>query len=297
MCCACVITSGAKLSREHAFNMFSGNRSGSGFAYIEDNLIKIKKGYFDFNLLWEDFDKIQQNNDKTKLFHARIATCGSVCEANCHPWKLSNTAALVHNGMFNDFIKESHRISDTGLFVEQILAPVFEKYPNTLPNQGLSWLLRKNIGFYNKVAILNVNEVYPNGYWVIFNVDNWEKEDGLYFSNTSYKSYKYESRKEKNWKAWGKRNSQPKRKNPKYRIVGEELPLTPIQISKLTHTKKKKIKQLVYDGLVEPVWDDELDFTLSYDRRDPEYKKFWMNKPNEIFPRDKINMKHHLTLY
>src|SRR5437660_7803104 len=153
MCLAILLPHDAKLSKEHASAGFSRNREGAGFAYIHKNKVIVEKGFFDFDEFWQRFNEIQQKNTKPKLVHFRIATCGKVNEQNCHPWKLNDSAALIHNGTFDEFKDEPERISDTGLFVEKRLLPIFSKYKYPLPNKGLSWMLEKVIS-NQKVAII-----------------------------------------------------------------------------------------------------------------------------------------------
>lgn len=296
MCLAVVITEGFKLSREHAFNGFQKNRDGAGFAYIEDNKVIIRKGFFEFNAFWDAFNEIQEQNNQAKLVHFRIANCGAVTHANCHPWQLNEHSALIHNGLFSEFTKESDRISDTGLYVEKVLLPIFKKYKFPLPNEGLTWLIQKGTSG-NKVAIL-----CSNGHWAVFSPSGWEKEDGIWFSNTGYKSVIYslpyritQSEKKRDWYHASSRNKVPRKRNHKWRLCGEIFPLSSEQINKLTHTKRKKMRQLEIEGIVEKVWDEDINnFTKSVkkslkdlkelhgiefegNKKDPSYVDFWMN--------------------
>ena len=322
MCLAVLIPKDSILSKEYAQNGFSNNREGAGFAYIEDGKVKIEKGFFDFEDFWKAFEAVQSKNSEAKLVHFRIATCGKVCAANCHPWKLNDSAALIHNGSFTEFQSDGERISDTGLFVERVLLPIFSKYKKPLPNKGLSWMMEKII-LGQRVAVLYTTVNGMVG-WMRFAPQLWTTVitpggGPIYFSNDSFKntstSQFYLTYPESNpnkkrhtiyrvGKDRGKYHNK-RRKHHKWRIKGEILALKPEEINKLTHDSGYKMKELEAQGKVEKCWDDEIqqefilvglpicgdcgqkhEITAPCNKQSVNYKRFWMNKPREVYSRD-----------
>src|ERR1041385_705405 len=77
---------------------FENNPHGAGMAYASNDGEKviIDKGYFHFREFWKKFHAIQEN--KAMLVHFRVATSGVINKKNCHPWKVDEQHALIHNG-------------------------------------------------------------------------------------------------------------------------------------------------------------------------------------------------------
>jgi hypothetical protein len=306
MCLACVIPKGKKLPIEYAREGFSRNSHGGGFAYIKDGRVEIKKGFFTFEDFWENFNAIQCNLEGPFLVHFRIATHGKISPFNCHPWRIDDKHALVHNGTFYAFNSAYNIFSDTALFVEQVIKPIFNNNPSVQFNEGFRWTLQKCIGHWNKIAILSAD-----GEFTVFNPGDWRIQGDIWYSNFSYRVPLPPIHHNPNSKSlanigWGSRNDrtadyhfgkkkyrrgEPKRKNPSYRFKGQYKILTPQEINRLTHEKKKKIKELVGEGLLEKVYDyAEINNSLNIDRKAPDYKDFWLNQaPNtEVENRDSL---------
>lgn len=286
MCLAVVISKGSKLSEEYARNGFSRNSQGAGFAYIDEGKLKIEKGFFSFEDFWKEFSEIQSKFEGPFLVHFRIATCGKVGEYNCHPWRIDDNHALIHNGSLSSFSKDCGRISDTGLFVETVIQPLFKSTNKEfLGKYFFVWLMQKVIT-YNKVAILK-----SNGAFTIYNKSSWIEENGIWFSNGSYKETV-----KKNFTSGyrGRQHSKKRKRNPRYRLAGETKELSDTEISQITHLHKKKIKHLLRKGVVEKFYKEPVN---SYDyeqngqpfnKKDKTYIDWWMGqcRPELLFLRE-----------
>lgn len=190
MCIAVCKPKGVKIAKRVLKSCFRNNQDGAGFAYAcpEDGKVKIVKGLFTFRSFWENYREIDPENHAT-LIHFRIGTSGKINSHNCHPWRIDEKHAMVHNGVLSSSLKLTcENTSDTGLFVERVLKPVFKDSQDIWKTDAFEWLVEESIGCSNKIAIMDCN-----GEFKIFNEIMGEKEHGCWFSNKTYK----EDRKKK----------------------------------------------------------------------------------------------------
>lgn len=168
-------------------NCFENNPDGAGFAYPDEKgkQIVIERGFFGFRKFWRRYRTVQ---DRAMLIHFRIATSGKINAENCHPWELDKKHAFVHNGKIKDKLDgvNCDEISDTGYFVQEILAPLFKK-PGLKGKHwwggfSFKWLMEQSIGTDNKMAILGAD-----GMATIFNEAKGEWQYETWFSNNTYR--------------------------------------------------------------------------------------------------------------
>jgi len=158
---------------------FTTNGHGAGFAFPTKEGVQIEKGFFNFNLLWK---ALQQVRHKPVLLHFRLATSGNKDTANCHPFKVGRKVAMAHNGVMGQFEFQGEDRSDTAVFVEEILQPVFKKWPTFYrTDTGREWLEYMATD-WNKLAFLNAK-----GEFYRTNQENWHVHKGLKFSNLNWK--------------------------------------------------------------------------------------------------------------
>jgi hypothetical protein len=178
MCIAILNQSKAKaLTKKTLKNCWENNGDGAGFIFIKEGKLETFKEMKDFNNFNKKYQEARKSGSNIVL-HFRISTHGKINETNCHPFKVNEELAFVHNGIISD-VPYSKEFSDTFMFNEHIL--------QTLPNEflnstGIIELLRTFIGDYNKLVFLNVEDKFTivneeAGHWF---EDNW-------FSNSSYK--------------------------------------------------------------------------------------------------------------
>ncbi len=74
------------------------NSNGAGFMYSEDNKLIVKRGYMKFKRFEKNFRNVE---DKELIIHFRLASCGKVAPELCHPFKINENLAVVHNGHIN----------------------------------------------------------------------------------------------------------------------------------------------------------------------------------------------------
>jgi len=198
MCVVIAKPKGVQISRKYLRNCYLSNPDGAGFMFVRDKEIVIQKGYFSFELFWEDYKKAEQEYTKSPfVIHFRIATSGGVNEFNCHPFKIDEQSAFAHNGIFYD-LPYTDELSDTQIFNNRIL--------KTLPGDWTKWdgIKRLIQGFIkesnSKVVFLGNNK----DIWICGEEEgDWFK--GSWYSNNSHtlakfnRQYWHSSYYEKKW--------------------------------------------------------------------------------------------------
>lgn len=182
MCIAILKPNNKTLDKELLKVCAMNNPDGCGFAYVDDNNDIIVNKFMSFEDFWDEYSKVQDN--KTMLIHFRIATHGNVELNNCHPFKLNNRMALIHNGIISGYGSRTKNISDTRDFIEKVIGNISHKM---WKNPSFRTLVGNAIGS-SKFAILDTD----NNYYII-NENKGFWDDGVWFSNNSYKYKKYTS--------------------------------------------------------------------------------------------------------
>lgn len=195
MCVAIVKPRGATLPTDKEFMaMFSANPHGAGVAWASEDGTKVEwvKGIFSAQE-WISVAREHCTKDKWALLHARIATAGSVCAGNTHPFPLTTSidrlnqvrgvttrGVLIHNGILD--IKPEHAdISDSMQFVINITEN--EAYAKIRNNKELRKTIAKRTAG-SKIAVM-----FPDGKTFMFG--GWEQDPHTkcYYSNNRWKFY------------------------------------------------------------------------------------------------------------
>ena len=114
------------------------------------------------------------SSDTEVALHFRWRTHGDISLKNVHPYKVSDTCYLAHNGVLHTGNSKDKARSDTCHFIENYLS-----LPTaTLYHEGYQEMLSEFIGPDNRLAIMSVE----HGLTVI-NKDSGVELAGLWFSN------------------------------------------------------------------------------------------------------------------
>lgn len=175
MCIAILKPSDKILDKDLLQACADNNPDGCGFAYNDGDKIIIKK-FMEFNSFWKEYKKVQEN--KTMLIHFRIATHGNVELANCHPFKLNNHMALIHNGIISGYGSKTENLSDTRDFIDKVIGNISYKM---WKNPSFIKLVESAIGYSKFVILDNKSNYY------IVNEKKGEWVNGVWFSNSTYK--------------------------------------------------------------------------------------------------------------
>ena len=185
-------------TKEQLKNCFEYNHDGAGFMYVYKNKVIIDKGFMEYNDFIKHYETLCKkfNNFKNKslVIHCRIGTSSSNSKENTHPYpitsnidELHNTftccnLGLAHNGIIHEYTPTDRnaKTNDTQEFVLKYIYNLYNNYSNFYKNKYILDGIQKITN--SKFALLNnKDELYLIGDFV--------KEKGLYFSNTTYKTY------------------------------------------------------------------------------------------------------------
>ena len=168
MCVIAYIPKGvATPDHETLSAMYRANRDGCGLAY----------GNCVFKTM--SFKKClkhiaQRTTDTALLLHFRIATQGSVGVKNCHPFVDDATGIIfAHNGCMQMQRKQDK--TDSEIFFRDLFLPWLQDCNGNLDDDQL-WHKVDGVRNGSRLAFMTGDRVRLVG--------NWQKIDGVYYSNT-----------------------------------------------------------------------------------------------------------------
>jgi predicted glutamine amidotransferase len=179
MCIAIYKPENNIISKETLAQCFKSNSDGAGFMFVNEKQLHTNKGFFTFDSFWDAWEPHQ---NKQAVLHFRIKTHGAISVDNCHPFNINKGLAFVHNGIISGYGSEKE--SDTKDFGDKILQPLVAKWGNlSLFQPAIKSLLEARIG-YSKLIFLD-----RHGNHDIFNENKGVWDNGVWYSNSSYKPY------------------------------------------------------------------------------------------------------------
>lgn len=169
MCLIIYKPAGAKLDLDAVKNGADSHPDGSGF------MVRTEKGLYYQKGLW-DFKRVKKHVKHFDAYdlgiHFRSATTGKINQDNCHPFK-GTSWTMMHNGMINGFgTSEKSDTADFAEFIEQM-------FRHEAPREGKFY---QSIIGYSKLLFATTK-----GDWVIVNEQMGIWDNGIWYSNTSYK--------------------------------------------------------------------------------------------------------------
>lgn len=170
MCVLVFVPAGSKLpSREELVKMHRQNPDGMGF---------VSKSMHYKGMNFERFCNRLQfvPEDEDIIIHFRLATHGSVCVQNCHPFHKGGVW-FAHNGILDIEPKEDMTDSETAF--KDIIYPAIKDYG--IDSDEVAWIIEDIIG-YSKFAIMGTD-----GHVRIFG--HFEKYHGRYYSHLRHLAY------------------------------------------------------------------------------------------------------------
>lgn len=179
MCIAIYKPEGKVIPYETLKRCFTANPDGAGYMFHKNGKLHVFKGYFTMDEFWKAYKRDQK---KECVIHFRIKTHGLINEENCHPYRVNDDLAFVHNGVISGY-SDVHK-SDTWLFNEDIVQPFVRRWGNLeIFEDPIKKLIENRIGYSKLIFMDNL------GNTKIFNEDKGNWDDGVWYSNTSYKPY------------------------------------------------------------------------------------------------------------
>lgn len=193
MCIIARVPEGTKVPTSYIENMWNRNSHGAGIGYIdENNKVQIEKAMKlkEYKKLYKEISSEYSNRDM--LLHFRIATLGSVCLENTHPFRVNKNTIMAHNGMLPEFFEPTGKakkldLSDTRYFVDYFMKYVDIK---SLDDPAFIMQLGRIIdseNYANKLVFLTSDtRLKFDSYIVGEQHGEYDKKTGIWFSNSSY---------------------------------------------------------------------------------------------------------------
>lgn len=181
MCIAIMSQAGITVPKERLEQSFRINDDGAGFMYAENNQLHIEKGFMDFDSFYAAY---KPHEEKPIAIHFRIKTYGDLNEENTHPFQVGQHLGMVHNGIINAVARPDKSKSDTYWFNQKILVPIYKRDSRFIFKEHFKELVKEYIG-WSKLVFLN-----NKGHHTIVNEDKGVWDEGVWYSNTSYRAAK-----------------------------------------------------------------------------------------------------------
>ena len=187
---------------------FNHNSDGAGLMYVDKGQVVIEKGFMDFNSLEKHFSvlckKFNDFKNKALVIHCRIGTSGTNTKENTHPYCISEdykdlhktrvlcSLGMVHNGIIHDYtpVDNKFNTNDTQEFIMKYVAPMYKHYRDFYKNEYVLSGLKDITN--SKLVFLDTNED-------LYYVGDFVEDDGVKYSNTTYKPYTYTYNKYYDW--------------------------------------------------------------------------------------------------
>jgi hypothetical protein len=165
------------LARAHARNDDSW-----GIMFPEDGHVRLIRDVSDhaaFLAVWNRMPR-----DTPIAVHFRYGTSGSMSAEMAHPFPVLEdeggvTLAVMHNGVMN-CIGEEGLLSDTAVFIRDVLKPQLEAVPGLIEVEGWREAMGAVLGEDNKL-------LFMRGDGAVFLINGWQGQfeaDGVWYSNT-----------------------------------------------------------------------------------------------------------------
>lgn len=180
---------------------FNRNKDGAGYMFVYNNFVTIKKGFMNFEEFYKSYIKDYNKynlNKKNVVMHFRIGTSGGINRSKTHPFPLCKNDNLlnqiylrckdgvVHNGILSEF-EYDEKLSDTQAYIKDLLIPI-----KKLDKKTQDIIINATLGTSKLIILHGDDNIEKYGHFI--------EENGIYYSNSTYKKIDYSSWYNKNWK-------------------------------------------------------------------------------------------------
>jgi glutamine amidotransferase len=167
----------------------ANNPDGFGYAVHTGKTIITGRGMNHNDVIDRFLTTREKHMNGWAMFHARITTHGETVKENCHPFRVGGSpeTILAHNGILSNVkIPAGDKRSDTRVFADDLLPARL----NILDNKKKFKKLEKWAGG-SKVAVFTTDKRLNKAVYIINEkLGSWD-DDGLWWSNSSYKQSYY----------------------------------------------------------------------------------------------------------
>lgn len=156
-------------------NIYGKNSDGLGIMYADNDRLIVQKGLSAAAAGFREMVGALPHDDREVSLHARWRTHGDIDLDNCHPYQVSETTFMMHNGILATGNEADPTKSDTFHFIKDYLAGLPD---DVLHKESFVEMLGDFIG-NNKFAIMSAD-----GRLTIVNKQMGLTHDGVWYSNT-----------------------------------------------------------------------------------------------------------------
>lgn len=178
---------------------FTRNKDGAGFMYVKNNQVIIDKGYMTFEDFYNRLKELKKEfnsdlTDKALVMHFRIGTHGENDKYTTHPFPITNnkdelrktkttcSVGMAHNGIISEYNYDKI-LSDTQSFIKDCIS-VYKSYNRYFyKDNRIMTILEKSINGSRLCFLDNKENIYYVG--------NFVEDNGIMYSNSTYKPYEY----------------------------------------------------------------------------------------------------------
>lgn len=187
------------LSQQIREEIYYSNPDGFGFMYYSeaDGGLVVEKDLLNISHIDLILDELP--DDRTVFVHWRMSTSGQTSPEMAHPYAVHDNLAMMHNGVMTrhnpasvlshykwdnklqknvPVHKRKTDTNDTLNFINSWIKPTLSVNEEAWMEQAFIKKTEKEIGHSNKLVFMD-----GNGYWTIYNYEEWTEWNGMLFSN------------------------------------------------------------------------------------------------------------------
>lgn len=182
MCLAIFQPVGVSIPEGHLAEGFRSNSDGAGFMYFDDagELCTFRSMSFDKFIDEYETQWALHGQDSPFSIHFRWATHGSRNVSNCHPYRLGENVAVLHNGIIDCIINDTS-MSDTAAFVRDYLGSL----PRNWYDNEFLFDMVENFTSGSKLVVMTSDpDSQYSTYIINERLGHWD--GGIWYSNASY---------------------------------------------------------------------------------------------------------------
>lgn len=128
----------------------------------------------------ERFIRELPDDDRNLVLHFRMKTSGNIDHANAHPFDvLPRSIAMTHNGVLSISTQSDETKCDTRHYIERVLRPQLERYPELVANDAWREVIGRDIGRGNRFVFMD-----KDGQMFFVNRHTGVEHEGMWIANT-----------------------------------------------------------------------------------------------------------------
>lgn len=165
-------------TREEFADFHRRNPHGFGIVWTtDDGCLRYDKWMATVEESYATYTELTNQGITAMLLHWRLRTSGPTTQKECHPFVVSRTTLVMHNGVLSH--RSTPALSDTQCYIKDILAPDLAN-PRRLHQKKWRSKIYRHIGSGNKLALWQAGQARPH----LIGEDRGLWHRGRWYSNT-----------------------------------------------------------------------------------------------------------------